>query len=129
MKAIRTQVDEQGDEFSRRTRKSFIGTDHAARQEFKDEQDVNKILARYGVTSSHAVRGPQLGEVDYSTDLQQSLHLIRETRQAFNRLAPELRAKYKNWQGLLDAIQRGELTTLAEEAQPDGNAGTEAANQ
>lgn len=127
-KAIRKQTDGKGDEFSRRTRKSFIGTVDLARQEFKDEQDINKMLARYGVPQALAAQRATTEEVNFDMDLQQALHNIRETRAAFNRLPQHLREKYSTWQQLLAALDRGEVVNFNKEDRTDGGA-PEAENQ
>lgn len=80
-----------------------------ARQEFKDETDVNKVLQRYGVDAQ--LRPTQYSEIDYDTDLQKSLDAIREAERAISKLPPTLRAKYGTWDQLLDGAVNGQFKT------------------
>lgn len=108
--AIRTQVDGLNGVYSYETGLDCSDLPDMTRQEFKDETDVNKILARYGVDGMR-LREPQYSEVDYDTDLQQSLESIREAERAINKLPEELRGKYSTWERLLDGAFNGEFKT------------------
>lgn len=79
-----------------------------ARQEFRDEADINIILKKFGVTS-HGIT-PRFQEVDYDADLQSALGAIAEARRVHADIDPELRKKYPTWQSLLNAMATGELT-------------------
>lgn len=118
---VRTQTDGKQDEISRKLRRSFQGTDDHARQEFKNEQDINKMLARYGVPGAVAAQRATIGEVNFDMDLQQSLHMLQETRAAYNRLPADLQQKYGSWQAILAAIEAGELTELPKEGKKHGD--------
>lgn len=76
-----------------------------ARQEFKDETDVNKVLARYGIDG--LPRTPEYSEVDYNLDLQSALESIRDAERAIQKLPPELREKYDTWERLLAGAYNG----------------------
>lgn len=128
-RAVRKQFDGKQEEYSKLTRQTYKGTDDLARQEFKEEQDINRMLARYGVPQAIAAQRATVGEVNYDMDLQSALHQIRETREAYTRLSPELRQKYANWQQLLAAIEAGELTTLPKEGNNGDSSTTPAENQ
>lgn len=106
--AIRTQIDELDEAYSIATALDCSDMPDLARQEFKDETDVNKILARYGVNAP--MREAQYGlEVDYNLDLQQSLAAIYAAQDAIRKLPPDLRAKYPDWQTAMQGIYNGTL--------------------
>jgi hypothetical protein len=107
--AIRTQVDGLNEEYSLLTGLDCSNLPDMARQEFKAETDVNIILGRYGIDGIQ--RPTQYAQVDYDMDLQQSLESIREAERAVMKLPPELREKYRTWEGLLDGVYNGQLKT------------------
>lgn len=107
--AIRTQVDGLNPEYSVETGLDCSDRPDLARQEFKDETDVDKVLARYGVDGLK--RRPEYSEVDYNMDLQTSLESIREAERAIAKLPTELRGKYSTWERLLDGAYNGEFKT------------------
>lgn len=106
---IRTQVDGLNEEMSYETGLDCSILPDLTRQEFKDETDVNKVLARYGVNTP--MRQPQYSEVDYDMDLQASLEAIREAERAIAKLPVELQGKYSTWERLLDGAFNGEFKT------------------
>lgn len=78
-----------------------------ARQEFKNEADINYMLSRFGVTS---VRGaPTYGEWNDAIDLQNSLEAVRDARTAYRRLPIELRDKFRSMEELIEAVENGSL--------------------
>lgn len=82
----------------------------AARQEDKDETDINVMLRRFGVDGVlRSQRPATYGEVDYNIDLQGALHAVQDARTMFDRLPPELKRKYGTWQNVLNAAETGEL--------------------
>lgn len=103
--AIRTQTDGLGEEISLANALDCSDLPDMARQEFKDETDVNKVLARYGVNAQ--MREPQYSEVDYNMDLQTSIESIREAERGIARLPVELRDKYGTWERLLAGAYNG----------------------
>lgn len=105
--AIRTQVDGLNEQYSYDTALDCSDLPDMARQEFKEETDVNNILARYGVDGIK--RPPEYAEVDYTADLQQSLEAIREAQRSIAKLPAELRGKYSTWERLLDGAFNGEF--------------------
>lgn len=128
--AVRKQTDGKGDEYSKRTGMDFTQERLITRQELASETDTRNILQRYGVPLN--TNRPTYGEADYNLDLHTAINSIRETRGAYDRLPEHLRAKYPTMQSILEAVERGELTTMAEpeEKQHDGEQSTsEAANQ
>lgn len=106
--AIRRQSDDEQDLYSLEAGLDLSGEVDLARQEFREEADVNSIMRKYGVGGLNA-RQPQYGEQDFDVDLQHALRAIADAKAAHARLSPELRAKYKNWKSMLDAAASGEL--------------------
>lgn len=107
--AIRTQIDQLDLEYSIMTALDCSDLPDMARQEFKDETDVNKILQRYGIDGM--LRKPEYGEVDYNMDLQQSIDAIRDAERAIAKLPPELREKYGTWEKLFAGAYNGGVQT------------------
>lgn len=107
-KHYRTQVDQRGDEVSLATAINFTGVKDMCRQEFKDDADINILARRFNLDE---LKKPITwgGEVDFTTDLQQSLTAITESRQAYNRLHPDIRDKYPTWEQFTEAMATGEL--------------------
>lgn len=105
-KKTRTQIDDDFDKVSQAT-----GLDAneplITRQEFKDEADLNILLARFGVNAQQ--RPMTWGqEIDWNTDLQQALNAISEARQAEFNVPPELQSKYPTWRHVLNGAETGE---------------------
>lgn len=87
-----------------------------ARQEFAQEADINYMLSRFGVTP---VRGaPTYGEWDDSIDLQIALESVREARDGYRTLPPELKQKFNSMEELLKAVDNGSLVLTEKPTQP-----------
>lgn len=78
-----------------------------ARQEFKDEADINYVLSRLGVTAPRGT--PTYGEWDDTIDLQQAIAAVREADAAFNKLPRELKQKFPNMNEIIRAVDNGSL--------------------
>lgn len=78
-----------------------------ARQEFKNEADINYMLNRFGITPERGA--PTYGEWDDSIDLQSALQAVAEARTGYATLPEELRNKFKSMEALLTALQEGSL--------------------
>lgn len=88
--------------------------DDPTRQEFKDEVDVNNILARHGVLQL-TNKMPIIGaEIDYSIDLQMGLEMVDSIQAAWQQLDPGIRQKYPSYQELLWAMERGDIKMAPE---------------
>lgn len=85
-----------------------------ARQEFKDEADINYMLSRFGVTQPRGT--PTYGTTDDTLDLQQALTSVREARAAYGDLPLNLREKFTSMEAMLNAIENGSLVIKNEEA-------------
>lgn len=106
-KAVRTQVDERGDEASKRHAIDFTHEEDKTRQEFKSDTDVNQLLMRFGMDVPQM--RPTFAEWDQSIDLQGAMGAIHEAKEAHKRLPAELRDRYPTWQTLLNAVESGQL--------------------
>lgn len=107
-KALRTQYDDLQDDYSLLGGLDCSDSKDMARQEFKDESDVNMILARFGVDSFQA-KQPLFGETDYDIDLQQALAAIKTAKEVHHGLPPELRKIYPTWRSMLNGANTGDL--------------------
>lgn len=105
--AIRTRHDERGQEYSNRFAISFVDTTSVARQEFKDEADINIMLKRFGV--NHQQRTLTFGEQDYTIDLQAALSAIDQSKRVYARMAPEVKEIYPTWQKFVSGLNSGAL--------------------
>lgn len=115
--AKRKQNDHLQDEYSIETGLDFTDVEPITRQEFKDEADLNILLARYGV--AQPTRPMKYGEeIDYTLDLQTALASLEAARRAHFNVPDELRAKYPDWQSVLNGAESGQyqqdLANLAE---------------
>lgn len=88
-----------------------------ARQEMKDETDVNRILERYGVNAPQ--RPMVYGEIDYDLDLQSAKAALHDAQRAYTRLPEKIKDQYGSWQELLTAIQAGTFTMPDQETPKD----------
>lgn len=85
-----------------------------ARQEFKDEADINVMLSKFGITPTRGA--PTYGEWDDTIDLQVALQSVSDARSAYKELPEELRAKFTSMEQLLEALENGSLVIKNEEA-------------
>lgn len=86
---------------------------HMARQEFKDEADINYMLSRFGVTPPR--HAPVYGEWDDNIDLQTAIESVRQTRAGYRRLPKELRDKFPSMEDFLTAVDNGSLVIKTED--------------
>lgn len=107
-RAIRTQVDDKGDEYSLLTAIDFTGSKLITRQEGKEDADVNNLLRRYGI-GIPLREGLRYGEMDYTIDLQQAHQSISNAESFWLKLPPELKTKYPTWEHLLRAAGTEQL--------------------
>lgn len=90
------------------------GNKDMARQEFKDEADVNYMLAKFGVAPPR--NAPTYGEWDDSIDLQSAIASVRDALGAYERLPADLRERFTSMEGLLNAVTNGSLVIRDEPA-------------
>lgn len=106
--AIRSQVDDLGDLYSASASISFDPSEDMARQEYREESDVNYQLSRYGVDVPLR-RNPQFGEVDWDLDLHGAHIAFHNAQAAFLQLPEELRKRFRTPSEMLDGMNSGEL--------------------
>lgn len=85
-----------------------------ARQEFKDESDINYMLSRFGVTQPRGT--PTYGTWDETVDLQSALQSVSDARQAYQALPTVLKKKFNSMEDLLTAVENGSLVLKDENA-------------
>lgn len=90
------------------------GNKDMARQEFKNEADINYMLSRFGVTQPRGA--PTYGEWDDTIDLQTALQSVSDARFAYRQLPENLRAKFTKMEDLLRALENGSLVIKNEDA-------------
>lgn len=88
-----------------------------ARQEFKEEADINYMLSRFGITQPRGT--PTYGEWDDSIDLQIAFESIREARAGYAALPQQLRDKFRSMEDMMKALDNGSLVIKDEEAPKD----------
>lgn len=122
--AVRTQHDANQDTYTLAGGLDCADSKDLARQEFKDEADVNILLKRFGVDSFQA-KQPLFGDTDYDIDLQQALAAIQAAKEVYRGLTPELKKLYPNWRSMLNAANSGhlkqEMDKLQQEAKHSSN--------
>lgn len=80
---------------------------HATKQSFKDETDINNIMARYKKTGAidHFNRySPMYGEI-LPIDYQTALNTIKTAQQMFADLPSHIRAEVQTPEGFLEFVQ------------------------
>lgn len=78
------------------------------RQEFKRETEIKYILDRY-LGNPPLRPQPVFTPIDYNMDLQQAYAAVRNAKDAWAKMPPELRADYPTWQAMLLGIENGEF--------------------
>lgn len=108
MRAIRTQTDEKGDQYSERTGIDTTGERDPVRHELTNEADINQILKRFGV--GFQSRTPEYGtSVNYDMNLQTALEAVDLAKVTYDDMPKALRAKYPNWLSFLSALEAGRI--------------------
>ena len=74
------------------------GEDAVTQQCFKDECDINILLAKFAVTGQlpENVRVPQYVDFEEAFDFQSSMNVIRAAEEAFNAMPAEVRDRFQN---------------------------------
>lgn len=84
-----------------------------ARQEFKDEADINYMLSRFGITAPRGA--PTYGEWDDTIDLMTAITAVQEAREGYRKLPSELRDKFPSMEAFLAAVDNGSLVLKSED--------------
>ena len=84
------------------------GEDAFTQQCFKDECDINILLAKFAVTGQlpENVRVPQYVDFEEAFDFQSSMNVIRAAEEAFNAMPAEVRDRFRmilvgSWNSLM----------------------------
>lgn len=122
MRSIRTQADDLGDIYSVETgldASDGPGNRDMARQEFKDDADINILMHRFGVVPLQ--KPVFFGDVDYGIDLQQALAAVKQAREAWQTMPADIKADYPTWQSLLNGLELGQIVLKPESEKPPEN--------
>ena len=73
-------------------------TETRTQQQFKDECDINKLMAKFGVTGEipQNIRPPMQEEYEGIFDFQSAMNVIREAQEAFMQMPSGVRARFQN---------------------------------
>lgn len=97
-----------------------------AKQEFKEESDINTILRRFNVTGHLPnVRLPQFGDFDGIVDFHSAMNAIAQAHESFDALPAEIRSRFQNDPGqfvdfCLDDQNKDELVKMGLAKAPEG---------
>lgn len=106
-KAERTQIDGKQDAYSAATALDTSDLPDLTRQEFREEADVNHLLARYGI-GGLPQRTPRWGEeIDFDMDLQSAYISTQGAMRAWAHLPADLKTEFPTWQDLLNGYVSG----------------------
>lgn len=89
---------------------SFDPESEGAQQQFKDESDINVIVARFGLTGElPEVRMPLSGDFTGVSDFHQAMNLVRQAQESFMEIPAHLRARFNNDPGrLINFLENGD---------------------
>lgn len=95
----------------------FTDSEDMARQEFKEEADINTILHRFAVTGViPPQRTPIYGDRDFDIDLHTGYIAMGEAQRAFLKLPKLLRDHFGTYLKMLDAVHDGSFKQLLVDA-------------
>jgi len=86
--------------------------DNRTRQEFKDEADINTIVARFYPFAPPTARVPQFGEQDMSLDLHSAMLAVQDAKEAYGTLPESLRSQYPTYADFVSAVADGRLAIV-----------------
>jgi phage internal scaffolding protein len=99
-KSFRTAYDGRNREVSFSTSLNFTGDPGRAQQQFKDECDVNNVIARYKVQGLARVRSDyargEFMNLASAPDLHTALNIVAAANETFAALPASLRKEYDN---------------------------------
>jgi len=108
---LKTQVD-TWDELTKSLGLVCPPEDDRTRQEFKDEADINNVVARFYPFAPPQARVPQYGEQDMSLDLHGALMVVQEARDSYASLPEALRAKFPTYTEFVNAVADGRVQII-----------------
>lgn len=108
--ALRRQRSYNTTAVSSETGTDFTGPEgkDMARQEFKEEADINILLKRFGVNAPQK-QNPLFNEIDYDLNLQMALSAIETVKGVWKELPLDVKEQYTTWQGMINAAATGQL--------------------
>lgn len=106
-RALRKQGDTLGKAYSELTAYQTVGPD-MARQEFREEADINTILRKFGATAQQR-QGVWGSTIDYNIDLQTALDATHDAQLAYQQLPEKLRQRYPTLDEFMAAANAGNI--------------------
>lgn len=98
----RHQYDDRADALERAaTDIDFTGEESLTQQQFAEDADLNKVLARWGITDGSALPPAAIdpsyyGDFSSTIDYRQALDRIRDAKEKFEQLPAKLRKRFNN---------------------------------
>lgn len=120
---VRHQLDNH-DEFTRACALVCLPDDDRTRQEFRDEANINNIVARFYPFAPPQARIPQFGEQDMSLDLHSAVLSIQAAREAYAEVPAKLREAFPTYSEFVSAVADGRLTITSEDSAEVPSAGS-----
>jgi len=108
---LRTQLD-NWDELTQSLGLVCPPEDNRTRQEFKDEADINNVVARFYPFAPPQARVPVYGEQDMSLDLHGALMVVQEARDSYASLPAALRAQFPTYTDFVNAVADGRVQII-----------------
>jgi len=105
---LRTQVD-TWDDLTQSLGLNCPPEDNRTRQEFKDEADINNVVARFYPFAPPQARVPVYGEQDMSLDLHGALMVVQEARESYASLPESLRSRFPTYSDFVNAVADGRV--------------------
>lgn len=102
---MRTQADTADQHAAVSAMCDIVCTEEGARQEFRDEADINVQVARMLRGEQPDLRPMQFGEVDFDLDYQGAQQVLREADRAYSLLPLAIRQRFPSWQALAAALE------------------------
>jgi len=99
--------------------------DNRTRQEFKDEADINNVVARFYPFAPPQARVPQYGEQDMSLDLHGALMAVQDARESYASLPASLREQFPTYSDFVNAVADGRIQ-IVDNQSAESSAGSSA---
>lgn len=102
---------------------SCLPSEDRARQEFRDDADVNLILKRHGVGAASLMRPVSYGEYDFDQSLHGALISLASAQEAYSGLPEGVKKAYPSFAALMAAYAAGTIKVPDEAEVPSASAG------
>lgn len=113
MYCYRTQSDNYGDLVSRENVLSCADFPDLARQEFKDDADINVIMHRFGADAPQ--RPVSFGVRDFDLGLQEGIHALETALDSYDRQPQEVKERFGSPGAYMAAVESGEFAKFIRE--------------